>query len=437
MASAGCAAIAWLGLYGAGWNDYEVEVRPAFEALSQGHLGEFLRLAPLYGGSLIERAPFALLPGLWHGGALSLYRMVALPCLIASAVLGVWLIARMRAAGRPLAARALVLAICVANPITLAALEAGHPEELLGGCLCVAAMLLASGSGRERGRALGAGLLLGLAVANKQWAVLAAAPILLALPPGRRLAAAAVALASAAAVEAPLLLGSSGHFASTAGAVASPGSAIFQPWQAWWFLGHHGAMVHGAFGTPKPGYRIGPGWVGTISHPAILALGALLALGLWTRTRRARLPAGQALLALAVTLLARCLLDTWDTVYYLLPALLALLAWEADGSRERLPVLALALSALGWTSFKWAPGHISPDGQSALFLAWSLPLIAWLALRLLAGLRDLAPPLRLAARPREPQEMTVSPLGRLVSTSRPSGRTTTRSSIRTPSSPGR
>ena len=92
--------MAWLGLYGFAWNDYDTEARPAFDALTHGHVLEFLRLAPAYGGSLVERAPFALLPGLWGGGQLAVYRMVALPCLLAAAALGVWLVAQMRAAGR-------------------------------------------------------------------------------------------------------------------------------------------------------------------------------------------------------------------------------------------------------------------------------------------------------------------------------------------------
>jgi hypothetical protein len=87
LAGAGCATLAWLGLYGFAWSDYEDEARPSFEALTHGHVLEFLRLAPTYGGSLVERAPFALIPDLWGGGQLAVYRMVALPCLLASAVL--------------------------------------------------------------------------------------------------------------------------------------------------------------------------------------------------------------------------------------------------------------------------------------------------------------------------------------------------------------
>ena len=88
IAGVGSATMAWLGLYGFAWTDYETEVQPAFDALVHGHMLEFLRLAPTYGGSLVERAPFALLPGLWGGGELAVYRMVALPCLLAAAALG-------------------------------------------------------------------------------------------------------------------------------------------------------------------------------------------------------------------------------------------------------------------------------------------------------------------------------------------------------------
>ena len=93
------ALMAWLGLYGFAWNDYENEARPAFEALVHGHLQSFLQLAPAYGGSLVLRAPFALATDLWGGGELAVYRMVSLPGLLACAALGVYLVACMRARG--------------------------------------------------------------------------------------------------------------------------------------------------------------------------------------------------------------------------------------------------------------------------------------------------------------------------------------------------
>jgi hypothetical protein len=422
MAALGCAAVAWLSLYGFAWNDYDTEARPAFDALVHGHLDDFLRLAPAYGGSLVERAPFALLPDLWGGGQLAVYRIVALPCLLAGALLGLWLLCGMRTRGDSRLARMVALALCVANPLTLRALELGHPEELLGGCMCVAAVLLAG-----RGRWLASGAILGLAVANKEWALLAAGPVVLALPPGVRVRAVGFAVTVAATILAPLALVGSGGFTAAGQAVAAPPSTIFQPWQVFWFLGHHGALVHGAFGIAKPGYRIAPGWSGSISHPLILVVALLVTLILWAggahgpgtllgRVRASRLGVQDALLALALLLLLRCVLDTWDAVYYPLPFILALLAWETGRGHGRPPVLALVSSLLMWASFQWLPEHASPDVQAAFFLAWTVPLLTWIAVRLLPARDRSAPVPRLMASPTPAQETTVSALERLVST---------------------
>jgi hypothetical protein len=401
LAAASSATMAWLGLYGFTWSDYDTEARPAFDALTHGHLLEFLRLAPAYGGSLVERAPFALLPGLWGGGQLAVYRVVALPCLVAAAVLGVWLVAQMRAAGRPMLWRAVALGICVANPLTLRALELGHPEELLGGALCVAAVLLAA-----RDRPVWAGVILGLAIVNKEWALLAVGPVLLALP-SRRALCMLSAGAVAAFVLAPLaVVGSSGFVTSTRGAAAPP-SAIFQPWQAFWFFGHHGAAVHGLFGEVKPGYRTAPAWVGIVSHPLIVAVSLPLTALAWGRGRRGQ---SNALLLLALLLLLRCVLDTWDTVYYPIPFVFALLAWESLNAQRRPVLLALASTMLAWISFQWLPDHVSADAQAAFFLAWTLPLAGVL------GVWLYSPGLRFK-RSRPVQEITVSSLGSPVRTS--------------------
>jgi hypothetical protein len=394
--------MAWLGLYGFAWNDYDNEARPAFDALAHGHAIEFLRLVPAYGGSLIERAPFALLPKFWGGGELAVYRMVALPCLLAAAAMGVWLVYRMRVEGRSTLSRAVTLGICVANPLTLRALELGHPEELLGACLCLAAVLLAI-----RDRPLAAAMLLGLAIANKEWALLALGPALLALPPKRRLVCLVGTAAVAAVVLAPLALVSSGGFAASTRGIAAPSAMIFQPWQIWWFLGHHGALVHGLFGVPKVGYRTGPSWVGFVSHPLILLAGLALTGALWLRMRltagtKSRLSERDALLALALLLLARCVLDTWDTVYYALPFIFALLAWEVRGPAERPPVLALSSTLLAWISFQWSPTHFSPDAQAAFFLAWSLPLAVLMTVSLYAPGRALVQRDELLRQAREP-----------------------------------
>ena len=418
-------------------------MQPSVEALVHGHIGEFLRLAPVYGGSLIERAPFALLPGLWGGGPLAVYRLLAVPCLLAGAVVAVWLLARMRRAERRRLAGMIVLGVCVVNPVTLRALELGHPEELLGSALCIGAVLIAAVPSPGRRRALAAGVLLGLAIANKQWAILATAPVLLALPPGRRLPALLSSAGVAAVVMAPLLLGSSGAYATGAKAAATSatsGTTIFQPWQVFWFLGKHGALVHGLYGSPKPGYRTAPSWTGVVSHPLILVAGLLVSVALWLRRGGTRLSSEDAFLALAVMLLMRCLLDTWDTVYYLLPVILALLAGEAERPSRRLPLLALTVSLLAWAQFQWLPDHVSPDLQSAVFDLWMLPLTAWLGLRLLSLPNDSRAPRPSPVEGFEltvTQPMTVRSLERPVSTSQPPSRTTVKSSMRTPSLPGR
>lgn len=397
MAALGVVCMSWLGLYGFAWNDYETEALPAVQALVHGHFAAFAQLAPSYGGSLLLRAPFAFLPSLWGGDSLAVYRAVSIPCLIAAALLGLWLCARMRAQGQSRLARAVALGLCVANPLTLRALELGHADELLEAVLCVAAVLLAAGSPKAEMRrfalrpsAILAGVCLGLAIASKEWAVIAVGPVLLVLRAGRvqMLAAAAVA---AAALLAPIALLSS-SFVSATGSAASTASTIFQPWQAFWFLGHHGALVHGLFGNAKPGYRIAPSWVGPVSHPLIVLTGLALPAALWWQSRRraaSSIGSADALLLLALLTTLRCLLDTWDNVYYTLPMLISLLAWEAHAFR-RPPVIALSASVLCWASFQWLPTTASPDLQAGFFLAWMAPLAGALAIRLYAPRFSLA-----------------------------------------------
>jgi hypothetical protein len=186
---------------------------------------------------------------------------------------------------------------------------------------------------------------------------------------------------------------------------ASTPSSIFQPWQAFWFLGHHGALVHGLFGSRRPGYRIAPAWVGPISHPLILLCGVLVPL-LFVAARGLRAPRAQcarrllrpiglrdALLMLTLLMLLRCLLDTWDNAYYTVPFLISLLAWEVFAFR-RAPAITLCASLLCLASFKWLPEHVSADAQAAFFLAWTAPLAILLAARL------YAPSLRLTWRRR-------------------------------------
>lgn len=374
-AGAALLVMGWLGLYGWAWTDWDREARPAVDALLAGHVTQFLQLAPAYGGSLIIRAPFVLLTKLWHGDELSIYRASAAPCLAAAGALGVWLSARMRATGRSSWARAVALALCVANPLTLPALEIGHPEELLGAVLCIAAVLCAMND-----RPIWAAVLLGLAIANKEWAVLAVGPVLVALDRAR-LQALVVSGVIAGAIVAPFMFGVAG------GAVASglSGSTIFQPWQIWWFLGSHGHIVRGLNGNIKVGYRTPPGWIESMGHPLVVAIMLpLSALFATVRRRRTYRVPNAPLLLMALLLALRCVLDPWDTSYYALPCLLVLLTWESL-SVNRPPAMALTASFGAWFIFeRTATLGISADMQALVFAVVSIPALMTLSVAVYA-----------------------------------------------------
>ena len=393
VAAAGVWMMSYLALYGFGWNDYASEVVPAYDALLRGHLSQFLALAPGYGGSLELRAPFAFLPGLWHGGEVAVYQAVSIPCLVAAALFAVWLVGRMRAFGVGRLARATALGLCVVNPVTLYALQDGHPEELLGAVLCVAAVLAAL-----RGRAGWAGVLLGLAIVNKQWALLAIGPVLVALP-AHRWRTMAVAGTIALGFYLPLLLPAyiaHSNGSSTAAVVQSSSGTVFQPWQLWWFFGTHGHAVQDTFGIVKVGYRAPPAWIGIISHPLIVALSVPATLLAMRRGRR------DALLLLAFLLAIRFMFDTWDTVYYPLPFIFALLAWETLQRREP-PVLSLVASVVVWLVYIVAPEHLTADAQAALFLLVALPTLIAL------GVALFGPGLRLHRGARTPSTLSRAP----------------------------
>jgi hypothetical protein len=396
LAAGACVALALLGLPTMAFTDYEAEAEPALQALRDGRLGEFLDLAPAYGGSLILRSPFAVLPNLWGGGDLALFRSMAVPCLAAGASLGVVLWIRSRAEGAGRGTAAVVLLVCAANPITLRALEIGHPEELLGAVLCVGAVL--AGGAR---RPVLAGVLLGLAIANKPWAVLAAVPVALALGTGMPYAksrAAAAAFGVASAVLVPFAL-AGGAAIEVAADTARTSGEIFQPWQVWWFVGDHAGPVFGLFGE-KPGYRTPPGWIADIARPLVVLVP--LVLSLVYAVRRRSQPWHDALLLLAVVFLLRCVLDPWNISYYAIPFLLSLVAWEVH-ARRGVPLLTLGATLLTWASFEELT-RFSPDAQAVFYLAWSVPFAIALAWRLLdpAGFARRSQPAAALVRRRVP-----------------------------------
>ena len=223
-----------------------------------------------------------------------------------------------------------------------------------------------------RGRSTLAAILLGLAVANKAWALLAVGPVLLALQADRRRVL-VVAGGIATAFMLPLLLGG----ASAPPVATADTGAIFQPWQVWWFAGGTGEVIRGSSGMIKEGYRTAPGWVSPVSHPLIVLVASPLTLLAWRRR-------SDPLLLLVVLFLLRCVLDPWNTDYYALPAIVAVVAWEATRFVERPPVVALSLTVATWAIWHWVAPIASADVESLVYLAWTLPLVGLLGWRLYA-----------------------------------------------------
>ena len=394
VALTGVALLAWLGLQDFSFSDYDTEASAAYRALIAGDVSGFLSQVPAYGGSLVLRAPLAGLTAALGGGELAVYRAVSIPGLLALAVLAIALARRMADGGSSRGAQVLVVALCACNPIALRALQIGHPEELLCATFAIGAVLAAS-----RERALLAGALLGLAIATKAWAVLAIGPVLLALPARRMLALAAGGAVTGLVMLPIVLVGSAAELAH----VARQTGVIFNPWQIWWPLGD--VVNVGYDGLPKPGGRYGPAWLSQLTHPLIAALVVPLSLAWWRRHRHESSSGEQLLGLLALLLLLRCILDPWNTVYYQLPFLVALLAWEVLCRSSRPPVLTLGATIATWVSFETLKAQ-DPNLLFAVFVAWALPLAGWLAYTCLQA------PLRTAFRGKatQPDASPVAPL---------------------------
>jgi uncharacterized membrane protein len=227
-------------------------------------------------------------------------------------------------------ARVAAIALCVLNPLAREAVVFGHPEDLSGAVLCVAAVLCAIGD-----RPIWAGVLLGLAIPNEEWAVLAVGPVLVALP-RRRLLSMIFAAAVAGAILTPFLdSGAIDTHHGLQGVAAVNTGPIFNPQQVWWFFGRPLRAVS----------RLPPGWIVGLAHPLIAGLSIPLTLIYFLRLRRHPSAAPDALLLLAFLLLMRCMLDPWDISYYSIAFLLPVVAWEAL-RYGRFPVLGVTASLL-------------------------------------------------------------------------------------------
>jgi hypothetical protein len=383
------AALLVLGSRDPYWNgDWVPEAWPAYQALAGGSLSAMLVHAPAYTGFIaLVGAPATLLVQHTVGGVAGsedglalLFRLTAVPGVAALVLLGSLLGARvraahMRAAGLPRHAWMLVVVLAACGPLAYQALLYGHPEDVLAAPLCVLGVMAA-----RQGRPLTAGLLLAAAIASKQWAVLAVLPAMLAAPRGGAWRIGVVAVAGAAAVLVPLIVLTPHTVAGAgSGALVSSG-ALFHPHQVWWPLGvpADAAFVAGGHGT-----TMAPAWLMPIPHPLIVALALPLSVLWWVRAGGAARRRDDAFALLAMLFLERCALDPWNLVYYQLPLVLALLAWEVHRGKA-LPVLALGVTAAAWLTFVTYDARTGA-GPFLAYFAWVVPLAAVLARTLYVG----------------------------------------------------
>jgi hypothetical protein len=174
---------------------------PALDALVHGNLGGVIAHQPLMGlTSILWRAPISALSSWLGAGQLRSYQIAAVACMLPAVLLATWLITRRDVTPTARRAGVLFAAIVLAGPSTVDAIHLGHPEEVLAATLATGAVVAAMGNRRAA-----AAVLLGLAIGTKQWAVLAAIPVLLTLREGRvAVAAGAAALALVLGASLPL-----------------------------------------------------------------------------------------------------------------------------------------------------------------------------------------------------------------------------------------
>ena len=125
--------------------DYPGDAGPAVAALAAGSFRRAAAVPFLMGPfSIVLRAPLVWVAQRAGLSELGIYRAGIVPCVAAAAGLGIALARPWRGGGARISTRPLLVPIlAILTPASLAAVQNGHPEEALGGALCVAAVLLA------------------------------------------------------------------------------------------------------------------------------------------------------------------------------------------------------------------------------------------------------------------------------------------------------
>ena len=324
--------------------DWDSDSYPAVHALAAGHLGAYFEATPMMGPfATLVQAPFVAISG---STGLDAYRWAAFPCLLAAGLLGLWLAAVAGRRGAGWLAQALLAACCILNPLTLEALRGGHPEEILAAALAVGAI-----SSAAEGRRRQAALMLGLAIASKQWAVIAVLPVLMALP-ARRLRAGLAAALVAGVLMLPGVIAAPASFMGVQEHAAATGRVV-TPWSAWYPTASSVTETYIVDAERLVAHREeAPSAAGAFSHSLILLLALAVPAALALRRRWIEISGSEAMALFALLVLLRCALDPVDNLYYHGPLLLAVIGWDAYSSRD-IPLrslLGVAIALIFWQS---------------------------------------------------------------------------------------
>lgn len=387
-------------LHGAGSGD---NAAPALYALVHGRLGVFLARQPLMGlSSLLLRAPVAWAGVSLGAGPLLVYRLGALACMLPAAALASWLALDARRRGAPLTGALAALIVVVGSP-TLAALAAGHPEEVLAATLAAGTLLAA-----ERGHPALAGALAGVALGTKEWALVALPALALALPDGRaRLRAVAAGLPPALALGLGPALANPAAFERAARTLGD--SRLVTALSVWWPLASrplHPPPAAALAGTLPPGLDK----TTALAIGLVLAAAAVLALAALAQRRRGWLRRSgrrvDPLGLLCLLALTRCLADPAPVQYYYVAVGIPLACWES-AVRGRPPAGTLGLLAALWLLYERGPGLVGAGAESALTLGLGVVALAWLGAKALwNGLPARDP--RRAPRVEQPSRATLA-----------------------------
>lgn len=335
--------------------------------------------------SLLLRAPFDRLAG--NADIRVVYLLTSLPCIVAFAFAVRWL--KRLVEQRQTPAVALMIAVLVGlNTAAIRTIHWGHPEDLL-----TVALLLSAALAATRLHWSVTAVLMGLALASKQWALLAFLPIALSLP-AKRVQFIAVAVLLAGLITLPFALEAPSRFKDIALATTNT--------EAFWHKNDaDGKVSHVTpanaiwpFAERRYEYRAGL-WVhsAVVSNPVVRVthiLVGLLVLPLSLLGWRARRRAGPEhwLLVLATIFLFRNILDPVNFDYYQLAGLAFLGAWEglARPGFPALTTLAAAGVAITWAAHErtFAALYQHSLWMNVTYLLWMLPLLFLLLRRQLS-----------------------------------------------------